>query len=230
LTFEAPVALLLQTDYLELFRHNGPVENAILGILVCFSIYSWTVIFSKMSSLRGARRSNAKFLRAFRKATGMDAVMVVSEQFRPSPLVAVFDFGYEELERQVKARGVLTNRTAIERTLQLGISEELAKLERNMNWLATTASVTPFIGLMGTVMGIITAFQELGHMGSTSLKAVAPGISEALITTAAGLAAAIPAVVAYNLIGNSIKEFASRSDDFALEMMNSVERQQAGER
>lgn len=224
MTFEAPVALLLQTDYLELFRHNGPVENAILGILVCFSIYSWTVIFSKMVTLRGARRSNTRFLRAFRKASGMDAVMVVSEQFRPSPLVAVFDFGYEELERQVKARGVLTNRTAIERTLQLGISEELAKLERNMNWLATTASVTPFIGLMGTVMGIITAFQELGHMGSTSLKAVGPGISMALVATAVGLFAAIPAAIFYNYFGHVIREIGARMDDFSLEFMNLAER------
>ena len=84
--------------------------------------------------------------------------MVASEQFRPSPLVAVFDFGYEEVERQVKARGSVTNRAALERSLQLGVSEELAKLERNMNWLATTASVTPFIGLFGTVLGIIRAF------------------------------------------------------------------------
>ena len=224
MTFEAPVAFLLQTDYLEMFRHNGPVENAILGILVCFSIYSWTVIFSKMAALRGARRSNARFLRAFRKASGMDAVMVVSEQFRPSPLVAVFDFGYEELERQVKSRGALTNRTAVERTLQLGISEELAKLERNMNWLATTASVTPFIGLMGTVMGIITAFHELGQMGSTSLKAVGPGISVALVATAVGLFAAIPAAIFYNYFGNVIREIGARMDDFSLEFMNLAER------
>ncbi len=140
--------------------------------LICFSVYSWTIIFSKLSILRGAGKANARFLRAFRKSSGMEAVMVASEQFRPSPLVAVFDFGYEELERQVKARGSVTNRSALERTLQLGVSEELAKLERNMTWLATTASVTPFIGLMGTVMGIIRAFQDLGQMGSTSLKAV----------------------------------------------------------
>src|SRR5207302_9125175 len=93
LIFDAPVALLLQTDYIEMVRHNGPVENAILGILLGFSIYSWTVIFSKLSALRGARAANSRFLRAFRKSSGMDAVMVVSEQFRPSPLVAVFDFG-----------------------------------------------------------------------------------------------------------------------------------------
>jgi biopolymer transport protein TolQ len=96
--------------------------------------------------------------------------MVASEQYRPSPLVSVFDFGYEEVERQVKAQGRLTNRTALERALQLGVSEEVAKLERNMNWLATTASVSPFIGLLGTVLGIIrTHFSALGQQGATSL-------------------------------------------------------------
>lgn len=207
-----------------MLRNNGPVELAILGVLICFSIYSWTVIFSKMSALRTARRTNARFLRAFRKAAGMEAVMVVSEQFRPSPLVAVFDFGYEELERQVKARGRVHNRTAIERTLQLGVSEELTKLERNMNWLATTASVTPFIGLMGTVMGIIKAFNDLSSMGSTSLKAVGPGISVALIATAVGLFAAIPAAIFYNYFGHLIREMGARMDDFSLEFLNMAER------
>lgn len=222
--FEAPVAFLLQSDYLEMLRHTGPVEWAILGVLLCFSLYSWTIIFSKIGSLRNARQTNARFLRAFRKANGMEAVMVASEQFRPSPLVAVFDFGYEELERQVKMRGSVHNRTALERTLQLGISEELAKLERSMNWLATTASVTPFIGLMGTVMGIIKAFNDLGTMGSTSLKAVGPGISNALIATAIGLFAAIPAAIFYNYFGHLIREMGARMDDFSLEFLNLAER------
>jgi len=207
-----------------MLRRNGPVEWAILGVLICFSLYSWTVIFSKMGSLRAARKTNARFLRAFRKAAGMEAVMVASEQYRPSPLVAVFDFGYEELERQVKARGAVHNRTALERTLQLGVSEELAKLERNMNWLATTASVAPFIGLMGTVMGIITAFNELSAMNSTSLKAVGPGISNALIATAIGLFAAIPAAIFYNYFGHTIREIGARMDDFSLEFLNLAER------
>ena len=150
--------------------------------------------------------------------------MVASEQFRPSPLVAVFDFGYEELERQVKARGTVHNRNSLERTLQLGVSEELAKLDRNMNWLATTASVTPFIGLMGTVMGIIQAFNDLSSMGSTSLKAVGPGISQALIATAIGLFAAIPAAIFYNYFGNMIRELGARMDDFSLEFLNLAER------
>ncbi len=224
MSFDAPFAFLLQMNFWEMVQHNGPAGNVVLAVLICFSVFSWTVIFAKWQSLRGAHQANSRFLRAFRKSAGMEAVMVASEQFRPSPLVAVFDFGYEEVERQVKARGGLTNRTALERTIQLGISEELAKLERNMNWLATTASVTPFIGLLGTVLGIIRAFMDLGQQGSTSLRTVAPGISEALIATAVGLFAAIPAAISYNYFGHTIRELGARMDDFALEFLNLAER------
>ncbi|MGA2695551.1 MAG: MotA/TolQ/ExbB proton channel family protein, partial [Terriglobales bacterium] len=116
------------------------------------------------------------------------------------------------------------NTVAMQRAMQIANSEELTRFERNLPWLAITAAVTPFIGLFGTVWGIIDAFHGLGTAGAATLRAVAPGISEALITTAAGLAAAIPAVIAYNLIGASIREFASRGDDFALEILNAVER------
>jgi biopolymer transport protein TolQ len=224
LGFEAPAAFLLQVNFWEMVQHNGPLGLVVLGVLVAFSIFSWTVIFAKWSAFRGARRANMRFLRAFRKAPGLEAVVVASEQFRPSPLVAVFDFGYEEIARQMKARGNVTNRTTLERTLQLGISEELAKLERNMSWLATTASVTPFIGLFGTVLGIIRAFMDLGQQGSTSLRTVAPGISEALIATAVGLVAAIPAAIFYNHFGHSIREMGARMDDFALEFLNMTDR------
>jgi biopolymer transport protein TolQ len=210
-------------------QSSGPAETAVLIFLFCFSIYSWTVIFSKWLSLRSARKANLRFLRAFRKASGMEAVMVASEQFRPSPVVAVFDFGYEEVERQVKAKGAIRNRTALERSLQLGVSEELAKLERNMNWLATTATVTPFIGLLGTVLGIIKAFLELTTQGSTSLRAVGPGIAQALVATAVGLFAAIPAAIAYNYFGHHIREIGARMDDFALEFLNLAERSFGGE-
>ena len=222
--FAAPIAFLLQINIWEMVQESGPVGILILGVLVCFSVFSWAVIFAKASSLGGARKVNARFLRAFRKAPGLEAVMVASEQYRPSPLVAIFDFGYEEVERQVKSRGGVTNRTALERSLQLGISEELAKLERNMHWLAITASVSPFIGLLGTVMGVIGAFHGLGKQGSTSLSAVAPGISEALIATAVGLFAAIPAAMFYNLFGNRIREMGARMEDFALEFLNMAER------
>lgn len=222
--FQAPVAFLFQTNLLELVQHNGPLGFVVLGVLICFSIYSWTVIFAKWQAFRGARQANLKFLRAFRKSANFEAIVVASEQFRPSPLVAVFDFGYEEVERQVKAKGGVANRASIERSLQLGISEELAKLERNMNWLATTATVTPFIGLFGTVVGIIRAFQGLGQQGSTSLRAVGPGISEALVATAIGLFAAIPAAVFYNHFGHAIREMGARMEDFALEFLNLTER------
>jgi biopolymer transport protein TolQ len=224
LTVSAPLAFLLQVNVWELVGQTGPLGLLVLVVLVAFSIFSWAVIFSKWSTLRQARAADRRFLRAFRKANGLDAVMVAAEQFRPAPLVAVFEFGYEEITRQVKARGTVTNKLSLERTLQLGVSEELAKLERNMSWLATTASVTPFIGLFGTVLGIIHAFHGLGEQGSTSLRAVAPGISEALVATAMGLAAAIPAAIFYNQFGHAIREMGARMDDFSLEFMNLAER------
>ena len=224
MSFEAPAAFLLQTDLVQMVQEAGPAGWVVLVILIVFSIFSWTVIFSKLSALGGARKTNWRFLRAFRKAAALEAVMVASEQYRPCPLVSVFDFGYEEVERQVKARGSLTNRTALERALQLGVSEEVAKLERNMHWLAITASVSPFIGLLGTVLGIIRTFNALGQQGATSLAAVGPGISEALIATALGLFAAIPAALFYNLFGNRIREMGARLDDFALEFLNLAER------
>jgi biopolymer transport protein TolQ len=216
--------LLLQENIWQMVGHSTPLTLAVLAILLIFSIFSWTIIFSKWSTFRRARRADTRFLRAFRKSQALDAVMVVSEQFRPAPLVAVFDFGYEEVARQVKSRGTVSNKIALERTLQLGTSEELAKLERNMGWLATTASVSPFIGLFGTVLGIIRSFEQLGQMGSSSLRAVGPGISEALIATAVGLAAAIPAAIFYNHFGHIIKEIGARMDDFSLEFLNMTER------
>lgn len=216
--------IFLQLDVLDIVRRSTPVGYVVLGILICFSVYSWAIIFSKWSVLRQAREANNRFLRAFRKSDGLESVMVVSEQFRPAPLVAVFDFGYEEIHRQMKSKGSVNNKLALERSLQLGVSEEIAKLERNMNWLATTASVTPFIGLFGTVWGIIRAFHDLGQMGSASLRAVAPGISDALIATAVGLAAAIPAAIFYNHYSHAIREMGARMDDFSMEFMNVAER------
>ena len=216
--------MFLQLGIWDLIRSSGPLPKAIMLLLLVFSLLSWAVIFSKWNIFRQARLANRQFLRAFRKAAGLESVSIASEQFRSSPLVAVFDFGYSEMDRQFKARGAVTNKLALERTLQLGMSEEITKLERNMNLLATTATVSPFIGLFGTVWGIIDAFQGLGTAGAASLRAVAPGISEALITTALGLAAAIPASIFYNLFGSSIKEFGARMEDFALEFMNLAER------
>jgi biopolymer transport protein TolQ len=224
---------LFHLAFLLLQQYNGvwdmvlqfkPLPLAVLGILLLFSVASWAIIFSKWMALRRARASNARFLRAFRKSNGLEAVAVVAEQFRPCPLATVFDFGYEEVTRQIKVRGTVANMVALERTLQLGISEELAKLERSMNWLATTATVTPFIGLFGTVWGIIASFEGLGQAGSASLRAVAPGIADALVATAMGLAAAIPAAIFYNHYGHVIREIGARMEDFVLEFLNVSER------
>jgi len=212
----------------DIIQNLRPIPLAIIVILVLFSLISWTIVFSKSSVFSRARRSNRNFLRAFRKAANLQAVAVASEQFGLAPLVAVFDFGYGEIERQIKQRGALVNKVAVERSLQLGISEEVTKLEMNMSWLATVASVSPFIGLFGTVWGIIDAFEGLGNAGSASLRAVAPGISEALITTAVGLAAAIPAAIFYNVFGTRIKELGTRMEDFAIEFQNFAERDFGG--
>jgi len=216
--------LFLQLSLWDLVTSSGPLPKAVMVILLVFSLFSWAVIFSKWAAFRSARSANRGFLRAFRKAQNLESMSVASEQFRRSPLLAVFDFGYSEVARQMKTRGSVTNPLALERVLQLGMSEEITRLERNMSLLATTAAVSPFIGLFGTVWGIIDAFQQLATAGAASLRAVAPGISEALITTALGLAAAIPAAIFYNLYGSSIKEFAARMEDFILEFMNLMER------
>jgi biopolymer transport protein TolQ len=218
------IGLVAEIDLWELVKGMGPVPLGILGILLMFSLTSWTIILSKAALFRRAKNGNARFLRAFRKATRLDAVAAATEQFRTAPLATVFDFGYGEVARQITARSKITNVIALERTLQLGMSEEVTRLERSMNWLATTASVTPFIGLFGTVWGIINAFQSLGLTASTSLRAVGPGIAEALITTAMGLFAAIPAAIFYNVFGHSIKEMGARMEDFSLEFLNLSER------
>jgi biopolymer transport protein TolQ len=204
-----------------LVLESGPVAKIVLGVLVLFSLFSWAIILSKWNSLRRARVQSGRFVRLFHKAQRLTDVAAVAEQFKPSPLVSVFEGGYEEYRRQ---GGMPRNITAIQRATQIAASEEITRLERRLPWLATTGAIAPFIGLFGTVWGIIDAFQGLGTAGAATLRAVAPGISEALITTAAGLAAAIPAVIAYNAFSHQVKEFATRSDDFALELLNSLER------
>jgi biopolymer transport protein TolQ len=215
---------LLEVNFWEMVNTREPIPIAVVAVLMFLSLLSWTIILSKLFTLRKAHRLNLNFLRMFRKTPRLETVATQVENFRPAPLVGVFDFGFSEVSRQIAARKIIVNPTALERTLQLGISEEVTRLERNMNWLATTASVSPFVGLLGTVWGIIDAFESLGHGGGTSMTAVGPGIAQALVTTALGLFAAIPAAMAYNYFGHSIKENATRMEDFSLEFLNLTER------
>jgi len=225
--FSPLLAVFVGGEIVDMISNTGAIAKVVLLSLLTFSLISWAIILTKWSLLRRARAQSGRFVRAFRKAQRLQDIAAVADQFRPSPLVGVFEGGFEEYKRQASVSGVLRNLTAIQRGMQIGASEEITRLERNVPWLAITAAVTPFVGLFGTVWGIIDAFHGLGTAGAATLRAVAPGISEALITTAAGLAAAIPAVIAYNLIGASIRESAARCDDFALELLNAVEHGQA---
>jgi biopolymer transport protein TolQ len=216
--------LILQTSILDMLGHSTIYTYAVLGILVCFSIVSLTIAFAKWSTFGSAMRTDAGFARAFRKGNTLDAVVAAAESFRPTPLVKIFDYGYGEAARQLNTHRRLVNKEAISRSLQVGISEQLSRYEHNLNWLATIATVSPFIGLFGTVMGIVHVFANLGAAGSTALTSVGPGVSEALIATGMGLIAAIPAAIFYNIFGRSLKEMGDRFDNFSFEFMNMIER------
>src|SRR2546427_9716008 len=219
------LAAVVGGEIIDLVGETGPVANVVLLLLPPLSLVPWAIILSKWSLLRRARVQSGRFVRAFRKAQRLQDVGAVAEQFRPSPLVGVFEGGFEEYRRQGGvSTGMIRSPLALQRAMQIAASEEMTRFERNLPWLAITGAVTPFVGLFGTVWGIIDAFHGLGTAGAATLRAVAPGISEALVTTAAGMAAAIPAVIAYKLIGGSIREFAAHGDDFSLEMLNAVER------
>ncbi len=213
------LGVALGGEIVGLVEQTGLVAKAVLLILLIFSIFSWGIILSKWRFLKRARAQSGRFLRAFRRAQRLQDIAAVSDQFKPSPLVPVFENAYDEFRKQGEV-----NIAAVQRAAQIAASEEMTRLERRLPLLATTGSVTPFIGLFGTVWGIIDAFQGLGDAGAATLRAVAPGISEALITTAAGLFTAIPAVIFYNHFTHSMREFAARMDDFTLELLNLIER------
>ncbi|WP_213803563.1 MotA/TolQ/ExbB proton channel family protein [Granulicella sp. dw_53] len=230
------LALLLQEDpasappiasdtsaLAEMIHNSGPVAFTVLVVLLLASIFSWTIMFSKWSSFRKAAMQGQRFIRAFRKSSRLSELATVADQFKPSPLVSVFNEIHDEYQRQTGGRGLPRNPVALERAAQTASSEALTAMESRMTWLATIAAIAPFIGLFGTVMGIIDAFHGLGTAGAATLRAVAPGISEALITTAAGLVVAIPAVVGYNQLTARLREFGARMDDFGRELLNAIE-------
>ena len=208
---------------MEMIHNSGPFAFAVLITLLIASIFSWTIMLTKWSSFRRAQSQSKRFLRAFRNSGRLSEIAAVADQFNPSPLVPVFVEINDEYLRQSGGRGMPRNPLALERAAQIASSEALTNMEQRMTWLATIAAVAPFIGLLGTVMGIIDAFHGLGTAGAATLRAVAPGISEALITTAAGLVVAIPAVVGYNQLTARLREFAARMDDFGREFLNLIE-------
>jgi biopolymer transport protein TolQ len=231
----ATLAFFLQSDaplptpaagpsaLLEMLQNSGYVAQAVLAVLAIASIYSWTLIFAKMSSFSRATKQSRRFIRTFRKATRLQEIAAITADYAPSPLAGVFEEVYEAYKRQTGGYGPPRNLAPLERSAQSASSEALTRLEQRLTWLATIASSATFVGLFGTVMGIVDAFHGLGTAGSATLRAVAPGISEALITTAAGIFVAVPAGVAYNQFTARLRVFASGIDDFARELLNSLE-------
>ena len=195
----------------------------VLVLLLIASLYSWTVILGKISLFGKATKESRRFIRAFRKATRLQEIAAIASDYSASPLAQVFEDVYETYKRQTGGYGPPHNLVPLERSAQTAASEAVTKMEQRLTWLATIASVSPFVGLFGTVVGIIDAFHGLGTAGAATLRAVAPGIAEALITTAAGLFVAVPAVVAYNQFTARIRVFAAAIDDFCRELLNSLE-------
>ena len=227
----------VDTDIVHLVANASPTAKVVLAILLIFSAISWGIILYKLWQFRRAARQTSTFLEVFRKSSKFSEVQAVCQNVADSPLVGLFRSGYAELNAQLRsapgsepkpaagaARPTLKSLDAVDRALLRASTVEMTKLERRVPFLATTASITPFIGLFGTVWGIMTSFQGIGAAGSSSLGVVAPGIAEALIATAAGLFAAIPAVYFYNHFTNRVKHFAGDMDDFSLEFLNIAER------
>lgn len=208
---------------MDMLHNIDGVALCVLLLLLFASLYSWTVILAKVSTFGRATSESRKFVRAFRKATRLQEISALAETYKSSPLAQVFVDVYETYKRQTGGSGRPRNITALERSAQTAASESITNLERRMTWLATIAATSPFVGLFGTVMGVVDAFHGLGTAGAATLRAVAPGISEALITTAAGLFVAVPAVVAYNQFSGRIRVLASSTDDFCRELLNSLD-------
>jgi biopolymer transport protein TolQ len=206
-----------------LMGNIGPIAATVLVILLAASIYSWTIILAKVSAFGKATKDSRKFVRGFRKAGRLQDIATLATECPSSPLAQVFEDVYETYKRQTGGSGPPKSTVPLERTAQTSGNNAVNTLERRMTWLATIASSSPFVGLFGTVMGVVDAFAGLGSAGSGTLHAVAPGIAEALVTTAAGLFVAVPALIAYNQLTARIRMFASAIDDFSRELLNSLE-------
>lgn len=198
-----------------LVANTGIVAKVVLAILLLASVFSWAIIFGKWSALKTRKRNTRRFLRALYKASRPGELHAAVDSFRPSPAAEVFEAGYDEFERQFRPGGA-RSLPSVERALRAETGDQVSLLESRMGWLATIASASPFIGLFGTVWGIMDAFLDLGNAGTATIRAVAPGVAEALITTAAGLFAAIPALIAYNQFVHQIKELSTATEECAL--------------
>ncbi|MEM7586039.1 MAG: MotA/TolQ/ExbB proton channel family protein [Acidobacteriota bacterium] len=241
MTSMSPFVIVAQTrsapTAVEMFFEAGPMAWAVFGILAFMSIVSWAIMISKILQYRKADAEGEEFLDIFRRSKRFSEVNAAAGRLTGTPMVGLFQAGYAEIDAQVKAAQEAAQKSnapvssfrvksleGVERSLRRAIAVEQVVLNRGTAFLATTASASPFIGLFGTVWGIMVAFNEIGATGSTSITAVAPGIAEALINTAAGLVAAIPALVGFNYFAARLRDLRSQMQDFVLEFMNLTER------
>jgi len=216
------------------------MSKFVLVVLAVFSIVSWGIVLHKLWVFRRLQKQSTSFIDVFRRSSKFSEVQAVCASLKESPLVGLFQAGYAELTAQLRqapaadpaganprppaARPTLRSLAGVDRALMRASVVEVNKLEKHIGFLATTAAITPFIGLFGTVVGIMMAFQGIAQTGSTNLGVVAGPIADALVATACGLVAAIPAVYFYNLLTQKVKVFASEMDDFAMEFLNIAER------
>lgn len=228
-----PLAALLEgqgTNLWEVVLHGGPVAKGVLVLLAAFSILSWVVIIQKALLLSRSRKVTDQFRGAFRRATDWRDLKQASGTYTLSPLLGLFGAGYTEVTYQLRAhaqpggKAQIRSMEAVERSLQRASVVEMGRMEKGLGILATIAAVSPFVGLFGTVWGIIDAFKGIGTTGNASLATVAIPISEALVATAIGLVAAIPALMAYNFFQGQLKQWQTELDDFALEFISLSER------
>lgn len=221
---------------MRVFQHillAGPVVKFVLVLLVFFSVVSWAIIFLKFRLFKGIERHQELFAQAFAEGRNLSTLYDQAEKSPRTPVTEVFRTGYLELmrvQRNRPAEGALPQRSGglmienVERAMRKTANEEISLMETYLPFLATTGSATPFVGLFGTVWGIMNAFSGIGATGTATLATVAPGIAEALVATAAGLVAAIPAVMAYNYFINRVRIIATKVDSFAIEFVNFLER------
>jgi len=214
-----------------LFSGTGPVVLAVLWLLIGCSAAAWGITFYKLGQIRRARKQSERFVEVFWDSNSLSNINTASLEFKQSPVAQVFRAGYQELVRLTRGkRGDDESETElggsanVERAMRRATNQEVTKLERALTFLATIASTAPFIGLFGTVWGIMNAFRGLSTAQTSSIQAVAPGISEALIATAVGLAAAIPAVVAFNHFNREVRVLHADMDNFSSEFLNIAER------
>lgn len=228
-----------QGDLIKMILSAGAMVQFVLLLLLLFSVFSWAIIFNKYRLLKKVEVENNAFLELYMKSNRLSEIYTEARRFKNSTIAEVFRAGYSELgksARSVKgaepspADTIPSEFRAIdnlERALNRAVGTESTRIESTLGFLATTGSASPFIGLFGTVWGIMHAFRGIGARGSASLAVVAPGISEALIATAAGLAAAIPAVIFYNYYQNRLKKMTMEMENFASEFLNIIERYQS---